>query len=118
MSLVKKDEMTILRPASECVTTAQTAEDDIQLAAAAYAINEASNTGLYEVIFQDKLRPNVKAELESKGYTIKFVDNNAYDMQHHALIIWRDAKAGDLIPEPSNSGPKYNSRPEDEEEGE
>ena len=33
-------------------------------------------------------------------------------MQKHALIIWDDVKAGDAFPEPSNSGPKYNTHPE------
>lgn len=118
MSLVPRDEMTTLRSASESASTAKTAEDDVQLLAVAHAINQAANTGLYQVVFQTKLRENVKAELESKGYTIKYISNNAYDMEHNALIIWREQpKAGDKLPEPSNSGPKYNTAKEDEEAG-
>lgn len=120
MSLVKHDEMTILRPASASASTAETAEDDIQLASVAYLINQAANTGSYEAVFQDTLRPNVKAQLESNGYTIKFINNNAYNMEHHSLIIWREPKVGDAFPEPSNSGLKYNARPDalSDDEGE
>lgn len=115
MSLVPKDQMTILRSASEAKATAQSAEDEIQLQAVAYAINNASNTGQYEVVFQEKLRDATKSELEAKGYTIKYIRNNAYDVEHQALIIWRATKAGDEVAEPSNSGPKYSNHKDDED---
>ena len=110
--------MTTLRPASAAKSTSDSALDDIQLAAVAAAINMASNTGQYEAIFQEPLRDNTKEQLEANGYTVKYVHNNAYNMEKHALIIWRDVKPGDLVPEPSNSGPKYNTKLESEEESE
>ena len=88
MSLVNKDEMTQLRPASEATQTAKTAEDDIQLQAVAFAINQASNTGLYRVIFQEALRENVKSQLESNGYTVRQADMRAYDQGKNVEISW------------------------------
>lgn len=108
MSLVSKDDMTKLRSAADSRSTSSSAEDDIQVQAVAYAINQSANTGLYEVMFQEKLRDNVKSQLESKGYTIRYVDNNAYDMKHHALISWKEEAI--TLDAPSNSGPKYNTR--------
>ena len=112
MSLVKRDEFSILRTASESAETAKNAEHDQQIMAVACLINESANTGLTQVLVQMKLLDSVKEELESKGYKIKYVHNNAYDMQKHALVIWDNFKAGDDFPEPSNSGPKYNTHPE------
>lgn len=114
MSLVKRDEMTILRSASEAAETSAQAEDLIQLQSVAYAINEASNTGLYRAVFQDALRDYVKQQLESKGYTIKYINNTAYNPTHHALIIWGPITAADKINEPSLNGPKYNSQSDEE----
>lgn len=105
MSQVKRDEMTILRSASDAAATATSAEDDIQLQSVAYCINEASNTGLYRTVFQQPLRDSVKSQLEAKGYTIKYINNNSYNMEHHALIIWGPTNPGDLIDEPSMNGP-------------
>lgn len=107
MSLVEKDDMTTLRSASDSRATADTAERDIQLKAIAYAINSAANTGEKRVIFQEKLVDGVKEELESKGYILRFVNNNAYHLQNQLLISWDENAT--KIDEPSNSGPKYNS---------
>ena len=114
MSLVPRDEMTTLRSASASKATADTALDEQQLMEVAYLINNAANTGEYTAIYQNKLRDATVEALESSGYTIKYVHNNAYDMKKHAMIIWRDTKDGDLVPEPSNSGPKYNTKEDDE----
>lgn len=110
MSIVEKGDMTTLRPASQSAETAASALDDIQLMAVAYAINNAANTGEYRAIFQDKLRPFVIDQLKANGYTIKYIHNNAYDMEHHALIIWGQSNPADKFTEPSNSGPKYNTQ--------
>jgi hypothetical protein len=116
MSLVKREDMATLRPASEAKATAATAEDDLQIQSIAYLINEAANTGLCRVIYQQHLRENVKKTLESNGYTIKYVNNNSYDLQHHALILWGNITAGDLIDEPSlNGGNRKNNLGSDEE---
>lgn len=109
MSLVPKDEMTTLRSASDSRATAQSAEKDIQLQAIAYAINTAANTGLTETMFQSKLLDGVKDELEGKGYTVRFVDNNSYDREHHTLISWKENAVTQNAP--SLNGPKYNTKP-------
>lgn len=117
MSLVPKDEMTTLRSASDSRTTAQTAEKDIQIQAIAYAINTAANTGLTETLFQSQLVDGVKEELESKGYTVRFVNNNSMQKEHHALISWRENAVE--LNSPSLNGPKYNTKPvEDSQTGE
>lgn len=87
MSLVNKEDMTKLRPASEARSTAETAEDEIQLMAVAYAINNASNTGQYKVQFQEQLRDATKSALESNGYRILFL-GDVYNEERHSVIYW------------------------------
>lgn len=70
MNLVERTDMDKLISAYAAATTAITAEDDVQLKAVAYAINSAANTGQFRTLFQEKLRPNVKDELESNGYKL------------------------------------------------
>ena len=112
MSLVTKDEMTTLRSAADSRSTAETALKDIQLMAVAYAINNAANTGELEVLFQEKLIDDIKEELENNGYTVRFVNNNSYQKEHHALISWKENAVKQN--EPSLNGPKYNTKIEDE----
>ena len=87
MALVEKDEMTTLRPASESKSTAETALDDIQLQAVAYAINSAANTGELRVIFQETLSDKVKDELESNGYELK--DAGIASKERGTVISWK-----------------------------
>lgn len=88
MNLVDKDNMDKLQPASSSKQTAQTAEDDIQLKAVAYAINSAANTGQYRTIFLEEIRPNVKSELESNGYKLSFVQGTA-KTDSQTVISWK-----------------------------
>lgn len=88
MSLVEKDKMTELRPASDSRETALGSEDEIQKKAVAFAINSAANTGQLNTIFQGAIRDAVKEELESKGYTIKDVGTAQSDRQ--ILISWKE----------------------------
>ena len=86
MGLVNKDEMTVLRSASEAKQTAKEAEKDRQLMSVAYAINEASNTGLMRVVFQGELIDEVKEELQSKGYHI--LNYGAAHPEKRSVISW------------------------------
>lgn len=88
MSLVDKDDMTTLRTAAESLATSQTAEDEIQLKAVAYAINSAANTGETVTVFQGELRENVKSEVEGKGYTIRYDSSIAFP-DRKAIISWK-----------------------------
>ena len=88
MSLVPKEDMDKLRTASQSAETAATAELDVQLKAIAYQINTAANTGQNRAVFQEKLVPGVKEELESKGYKVEFNHNNPYDKENQTLISW------------------------------
>ena len=97
MSRVKKDDMTKLRTAEESLETALTAEDEVQLEAVAYLINNAANTGLTRAVYQDKLRPATLSELENKGYSVKYI--SAADAERQALISWKPEPAAETEPE-------------------
>ena len=86
MSRVDRDQMTTLRPAADAYQTSLTAEDEIQLEAVAYAINNASNTGEVRVVFQTPLRPNVESQLKSNGYTIRLI--GIAELERQTLISW------------------------------
>ena len=88
MALVDKDDMTTLFPASDSKATAQSAEDDIQLKAVAFAINSAANTGQLRVIFQEEIRPNVKTQLENNGYKLDPVPGTA-KADSQTVISWK-----------------------------
>lgn len=88
MALVDKDDMTTLFPASDSKATAQSAEDDIQLKAVAFAINSAANTGQLRVIFQEEIRPNVKTQLKSNGYELDSVPGTA-KADGQTVISWK-----------------------------
>ena len=89
MAQVDKDHMTELRSASDSLATAQDAEKDVQLKAVAFAINSAANTGETQAVFQGVLLPEVKSELESKGY--KVGNYNSVDTTRSCLISWKNA---------------------------
>ena len=81
--------MTTLRPASDSRATAQTAEQDIQLKALAYAINNAANCGQTNVIFQEKILDVNIDELKSKGYKIR-QDRFVSSTERSTLIEWSE----------------------------
>lgn len=85
--MFERDDMTTLHQASECKATAEEAPDAQQLKAVAFAINNAANCGELSVEFAQVLRPNVKSELEGKGYTTRYV-GGAYP-DHPVVISWK-----------------------------
>lgn len=87
MSQVGKDDMTTLRTASESLSTAESAEKDIQLKAVAFAINQAANTGEKRVVFQNELLKEVEDELKSKGYTVTYNFSETKPMRQ-PVISW------------------------------
>lgn len=66
-----RDEMTTLHSAADCKSTAEQAPYNQQLAAVAYLINNAANCGDTIVTCQQRLLPEVKAQLLSNGYVIE-----------------------------------------------
>jgi len=86
MALVDREHMTELRSASDAKATALSAESDIQLQSVAYAINEASNTGLTRTIFRGVLLDNTKTQLESKGY--KLQNYGEVQPENMTVISW------------------------------
>lgn len=87
MSLVERDDMTTLRPASESKQTAINAEKDQQLKAIAYAINNAANTGELTTVYQGVMLDEVKEELVSNGYTLK--NFGEINPENRTLISWK-----------------------------
>lgn len=85
--MFERDDMTTLHQASECKTTAEEAPDVQQKNAVAFAINSAANCGELTVEFSQPLRPNVQAEVESKGYTVT-PRGGAYS-DHPIIISWK-----------------------------
>lgn len=90
--MIDMDKLTELVPASEAQQTAMNAEKDIQIKAVAHLINTAANTGLYEAKYNTILLPEVKEELEAKGYVVKSIGLAAPERQ--TLIIWTPTKDG------------------------
>lgn len=90
--MIDMDKLTELVPASEAQQTAMNAEKDLQIKAVAHVINTAANTGLYEAKYNTILLPEVKEELEAKGYVVKFVGLASSERQ--TLIIWTPTKDG------------------------
>lgn len=90
MSLVEKDDMTTLRSASDSYATAQTAKDDVQMKAIAYAINAAANTGETRVEFQEFISEKNWQALEDKGYIIRYIRSEA--RLKNTVISWDPSK--------------------------
>lgn len=88
MNLVPKEEMDELKPAASSKQTAESAEDDIQTKAVAFAINSAANTGQYRVIFLEPIRPAVEEALKSNGYKLSFVQGTA-KADSQTIISWK-----------------------------
>ena len=81
-----RDEMTTLHTADECKGVASEAAEDQQLAEVAYLINNAANTGETTARYLQKLLPEVKAELESKGYSLR--NSGGADPDSSVDISW------------------------------
>lgn len=82
-----QEDLTTLHPASECKTTAESAEYTQQLRAVAYSINSAANCGEFMTEFQTRLRDDVKSDLESNGYTI--INNGRAVEDQPVVISWK-----------------------------
>ena len=85
--MYKQDEMTTLHTAADCKTTAETAPDEQQTMAVAFQINNAANCGETSVEFLQTLRPNVQAQLESKGYSLR--QSGGADPKSSVVISWK-----------------------------
>lgn len=86
MALVDRDKMTELRTASQSQETAAGAFDEIELAAVAYAINNAANTGEYKAVYNQPIRQATHAALIAKGYTVRSI--GVAKQSDETLISW------------------------------
>ena len=89
MALIPMDELQTLKAASAVKSVAETAEVDQQKQEIAYLINTAANCGQLDVAYNGKLIPEVKTELETKGYSITYdvAKMNPEDIAH---ISWKE----------------------------
>ena len=68
--LIPKEEMNILKSASEVKAIADKAIELQDEASAAYIINEAANTGCHMAIWRHPLSDELKKTLEGQGYKV------------------------------------------------
>lgn len=86
-SLIAKDNMTTLVSAVDARTIAESALLIQEGVTIAYAINSAVNTGLTEVLYNNIISDAMIAELESLGYTVNIIKDNAKPGTQYK-IVW------------------------------
>lgn len=87
MALIPTSDLTTLQSASAVKTVAQSAQEDTQEMAVAYAINTAANTGEMETVFQGVLFESIKTKLETEGYTL--TNYGAANPDFRTVISWK-----------------------------
>lgn len=86
-NLIAKDNMTTLVSAADARTIAKSALLIQEEATIAYAINSAVNTGLTEVLYNNIISDAMIAELQSLGYTVNLIKDNAKPGTQYK-IVW------------------------------
>lgn len=86
--LVPVDELNQLHSAASIKEVSDNATEIHLLQRAAYAINNAANTGEYSAIYQGPMTDTLKSTLESEGYTLTSVDT-ACTSAPTTKISWR-----------------------------
>ena len=89
MARIDQKDLCILKTASEVRTVASTADKELELSRIAFAINNAANSGAYEVEWADVISDDAKSTLKSKGYTI---DSKSVGVMTHYIIKWEASK--------------------------
>jgi hypothetical protein len=72
MSLIPQDELKELKSAADVKAVSDTAAYELEKIGVANLINSAANTGETCVVLNHKLSTELKEELESEGYTLKY----------------------------------------------
>ena len=90
MSRIPQDEMTTLKTASAVKTVAAGAIEELEEMQIAHCINEAANTGAYEVVYCRPISASLKTKLTNKGYTLTSPLPIAKPGDE-TIISWKDA---------------------------
>ena len=87
MSLIPREELTTLKPASDVRNVADSAYEIHEEMSVAHDINTAANSGEKSITIVRKLSENLESKLKAKGYTITTASEN-YPEPYCCVISW------------------------------
>lgn len=87
MSLIPREELTTLKPASDVRNVADSAYEIHEEMSVAHDINTAANSGEKSITIIRKLSENLESKLKAKGYTITTASEN-YPEPYCYVISW------------------------------
>lgn len=87
MSLIPREELTTLKPASDVRNVADSAYEIHEEMSVAHDINTAANSGEKSITIVRKLSENLESKLKAKGYTITTASEN-YTEPYCYVISW------------------------------
>lgn len=87
MSLIPREELTTLKPASDVRNVADSAYEIHEEMSVAHDINTAANSGEKSITIVRKLSENLESKLKAKGYTITTASEN-YPEPYCYVISW------------------------------
>lgn len=87
MSLIPREELTNLKPASDVRNVADSAYEIHEEMSVAHDINTAANSGEKSITIVRKLSENLESKLKAKGYTITTASEN-YPEPYCYVISW------------------------------
>lgn len=87
MSLIPREELTTLKPASDVRNVADSAYEIHEEMSVAHDINTAANSGEKSITIVRKLSENLESKLKAKGYTITTA-SESYPEPYCYVISW------------------------------
>lgn len=87
MSLIPREELTTLKPASDVRNVADSAYEIHEEMSVAHDINTAANLGEKSITIVRKLSENLESKLKAKGYTITTA-SESYPEPYCYVISW------------------------------
>lgn len=87
MSLIPREELTTLKPASDVRNVADSAYEIHEEMSVAHDINTAANSGGKSITIVRKLSENLESKLKAKGYTITTA-SESYPEPYCYVISW------------------------------
>lgn len=87
MSLIPREELTTIKPASDVRNVADSAYEIHEEMSVAHDINTAANSGEKSITIVRKLSENLESKLKAKGYTITTASEN-YPEPYCYVISW------------------------------
>ena len=87
MSLIPREELTTLKPASDVRNVADSAYEIHEEMSVAHDINTAANSGEKSITIVRKLSENLESKLKARGYTITTA-SESYPEPYCYVISW------------------------------